>query len=137
MRKKEQDVLETSEELVTLAGDLRHKLQELGFDLSKKKALDRLPVDMADIYFICVNYQRLVDSFLALRDEANPQNVLKIIIEIEQHFYDHLSYHYKPLSKGLKELIKLVEPDKKKREKFFERYFYEVTEKARRNSSQD
>jgi hypothetical protein len=110
-------------EPVRMAADLRRKLLELGVDFSKHKSLDRLPVDLTDVYMICAQYQCLTQKLLAMTDPIDSNEVLKILFEIEQHLFDHLSYHYKPLAKGLEQLSKVIEPDKKKREAFIMNYF--------------
>lgn len=110
-----------------MAADVRHKLLGLGIDFSKHKSLDRLPVDLTDVYIICAKYQSLVNQFLAMTEPVESTAVLKIIFEIEQHLFDHLSHHYKPLAKGLEQLTKVIEPNKKKRESFIMDYFEALT----------
>lgn len=111
-KKKEKLVAET----VSLAARLRIKLQNKGIKLSGDTFLDRLPVDMADIYFICASYQDAVQRFLALSDGSDSREVLKIIWELEQHLFIHLPYHYKSIAKGLSKLETAVEPNEDVRE---------------------
>jgi hypothetical protein len=103
-------------ETVRLAAQLRIKLQNMGVHLSDDTFLDRLPVDVADVYFICASYQDAVQRFLALSDGSNPREVLKIIWELEQHLFIHLPYHYKSIAKGLSKLETAVEPSEDARE---------------------
>lgn len=119
-----------NEQISQMAIELRLKLQELGIDLSKQKALSRLPVDMTDVYCICANYMDLINAFLTTPKRAQPKDFLKIVFEIEQHLYDHLSYHYKPLRRELKKLTKVIEPDEEKREEFLLNYLDELVIKA-------
>jgi hypothetical protein len=103
-------------ETVRLAARLRIKLQNMGIHLAEDTFLDRLPVDMADVYFICASYQDAVQRFLALTDGSDPREVLKIIWDLEQHLFIHLPYHYKSIAKGLSKLETAVEPSEDARE---------------------
>ena len=105
-----------TQEAARLAARLRRKLQKMGIQLSGDKFLDRLPVDMTDVYFICVSYQDAVQRFLSLADGSGSQEVLKIVWELEQHLFIHLPYHYKPMAKGLSKLEIAVEPNQHTRE---------------------
>lgn len=126
MPRKRIHALPTDEEVTRMAAELRQKLQNIGIEVSGHKALDRLPVDLTDVYVICANYQHLVENLLAMPESPDPEDVLRIILKIEQHLYDHLSYHYKPLRTGLERLLKTIEPDEQRREDFLYRYFNEM-----------
>jgi hypothetical protein len=111
---------------------LRVKLGQLGISLSESKTLDRLPVDLSDIYFICENYQRLVRKLLRVPNEGASEDIIRIIFDIESHLYDHLPNHYKPLARGLKALTNAVEPDEEKLEALTEKLFFKSMEEIDR-----
>ncbi|HYL98967.1 MAG TPA: hypothetical protein VEZ90_08435 [Blastocatellia bacterium] len=120
---------------VEMEARLRAKLRyRLGVESLKEKSIGGLPVDMADVYFICANYIRLVDSFLSAPDEGSSEDLLCLIFEIESHLEDHLPNHHRPLLRGLKRLTKLIEPDERKLEAFIRRSFFEVMKKAKKGS---
>lgn len=110
-----------------MAADVRHKLQALGVDAARNKSLNRLPVDITDVYVVCASYQHLVDTLLTTPKNVEARDVMKIILQIEQHLYHHLPHHYQPLRKGLERLLSAIEPDEKRREEFYERYLNELT----------
>ncbi|HYL98843.1 MAG TPA: hypothetical protein VEZ90_07800 [Blastocatellia bacterium] len=118
-------------EPVIMAATVNRKVQSLGADPSKGKSLDTIGIDVADVYDVCANYQRLVDTFLSLPDDTDPEIVMRIIFDIESHLGAHLSYHYRRLLKGLRALEKVVQPDKKKREEFASKVFEELSKRVR------
>jgi hypothetical protein len=125
----------SNKDVVKLASDLRRLLVDLGVDPSSDESLDRLPVDMTDVYVICANYKRLIDELLFLNRGSETSRVLNIIFEIEEHLYSHLPNHYKPLSRGLRKLVGAVEPNRIKRNHAVTEYFDEAMRKARNRSS--
>jgi hypothetical protein len=109
-------------DIVHLAAQLRCKLTKIGIDLNKNKPLDRLPVDLADIYLICSNYIALIQSLIELENLQDTFQTQSIIFEIQQNLYVHLPSHYKPLAQGLEKALKEIEPDKRKRQNAKRKY---------------
>ena len=105
VKTKETTVALTPKQVVDLANEIRDKLSSFGVDLTKKKALDGLPVHLADTYEVCFAYTKIVSSLLNLRadqiDEAG-----NLTDQIEYHLYLHLPYHLKRLSPGLRAFSK-------------------------------
>lgn len=113
VKTKETTVALTPKQVVELANELRDKLSSFGVDLTKKKALDGLPVHLADTYEVCFAYTQIVSSLLNLRadqiDEAR-----NLTDQIEYHLYRHLPYHLKLLLPGLRAFSKNLDGHPKK-----------------------
>jgi hypothetical protein len=103
-------------EVVCLARDIRRKLNELSGDISTDKSLDHLPVDLTDVYVVCLNYQILIDSLLAIDSRSGTKEAVDIFSAIYENLFIHLPHHYKKLPKELETLSIRLEPDKRKRE---------------------
>jgi hypothetical protein len=123
---------EDARRVCRMADRLCVKFGRLGVSLSGSKDLNRLPVDLTDMYFICENYQRLVRRLLTVPNEGASEDIIRIIFDIESHLYDHLPNHYKPLAKGLKVLTNAIEPDEEKLEALTEKLFFETMQDVRR-----
>lgn len=67
----------------------------------KNKNKDRLPVDLTDVYTICVECKFLIEELLKVENWTNTESLRKIVQGIEDQLYTHLPYHYKPLQKRL------------------------------------
>ena len=106
MKKKTIKELSTKE-VTELARNLRNQLTRLGVHLESDEAVDGVPVHLADIYEIARAYQSLIDRLL--QSSARKQDARSLIKEVEYHLYDHLPYHIKGLSKGLRKLKKQLE----------------------------
>lgn len=106
MKKKTTKELSTKE-VIELARNLRNQLTRLGVQLESDEAVDGVPVHLADIYEISRAYQSLIDRLL--QSTARKHDARNLIKEVEYNLYDHLPYHAKELSKGLRKLSKQLE----------------------------
>ena len=83
-------------------------LTDFGVELETSEALDGLPVHLADTYEICVAYTNIVDSFLELR-ASQITEAKNLTAQIDHQLYEHLPYHLKRLSPGLKAFSKKLD----------------------------
>ena len=109
-----------TKDIVGLANALRHDLAQVA-DLENNPTLDRLPVDIADIYEGCLSYMQLVDELLALRKPWDRQHVLRLLADIYDQLFVHLPTHYKRLPRGLNKLAIALEPNRSRREALADR----------------
>lgn len=106
MKEKTIKQLSTSE-VIELASNLRNQLTRLGVQLEYDEAVDGVAVHLADIYEICRAYQSLIDQLL--KSSVRKQDAKTLIKEVEYNLYEHLPYHMKQLSKGLRKLTKQLD----------------------------
>ena len=97
----------STNEVIELASHLRNQLMRLGVQMENDEAVDGVAVHLADIYEICRAYQSAIDRFL--RPSAIKHDARNLINEVEYNLYDHLPYHLKQLSKGLRKLTKQLD----------------------------
>ncbi|SRR6266508_338284 len=102
-------------EIGDLASAIRAKIGQVA-DPIKDPALDRLPVDLADVYEVCSGYMRIIDELLTLSEPWPKERVLALLGDIYAQLYVHLPFHYKRLPRGLETLAVALEPDEEKRE---------------------
>jgi hypothetical protein len=124
-----------AEEIVQLVGKLQRKFKDLGINLSEEESLFRIPFDMATVYSTSTNYLNLIETLLALPNNSETEDVLRVIYEIESTFYLHMKYRQRKILKGMKRLAELIEPDENKREEFALKCFYEEIERSNQLSS--
>ena len=96
-------------EVVELASNLRNQLTRLGIQLETDESVDGIAVHLADIYEICRAYQSLIDQLL--QSSTRKQDAKKLMQGVEYNLYEHLPYHMKQLSKGLRKLTKQLDSD--------------------------
>ena len=97
----------STNEVVELASNLRNQLTRLGVQLEDDEAVDGMAVHLADIYEICRAYQSLIDQLL--QSSTRKQDATKLMQGVEYNLYEHLPYHTKQLSKGLRKLTKQLD----------------------------
>jgi hypothetical protein len=130
MQKKD-SIRPTAKTIVDLASTLRLRLNQVA-NLKGDSALDRLPVDIADIYEVCLCYVQTVDELIALPQPWSKEQALSLLSDIYTDLYIHLPYHYKRLPKGLKKLATSLEPNEGKREELADRRLKSTLLKGKR-----
>jgi FKBP-type peptidyl-prolyl cis-trans isomerase (trigger factor) len=100
-----------TEEITNLASDICNNLQNLNLSKAQLKKLNKLSVDLADIYEICVNCKLLIEKIKGKELWASNEKLAEILVEIQSNLYVHLPNHYKSLSKALQILLDEVDND--------------------------
>src|SRR5262249_33653339 len=120
--------------IVRIATTVRVELSKVA-DLKNDSTLDRLPVDIADVYEVCQAYVRLVDELLVLSKPWPKKRTLRLIKEMNTHLFVHLPYHYKPLPRGLERLETTLQPKKSAREASVDRDLQKTLRKGEKIAS--
>ena len=94
-----------------LANDICENLQKENLSKKGLKSLNKLPVDLADIYGICVACISAIEEMGNEMVWGDKRKLAKVITEIQRHLYVHLPNHYKSLEKSLEILLKEVDTD--------------------------
>jgi hypothetical protein len=105
VKRKETPTPLTPTQVVELATAIRNKLIHFGVDLEESEALDGLPVHLADTYEVCVAYTNIVRCFLELR-VSQIIEAKNLTQQIDYQLSEHLPYHLKRLSQGLRAFSK-------------------------------
>lgn len=100
----------SSKRVVAIAKKLRENLNASEIDF-KNKSKDRLPVDLTDVYTICVNCKFLIEQLLEEKNWTETENLRKLIHEIQNQLFTHLPYHYRPLEKTLEKIYWQITTD--------------------------
>lgn len=99
------------EQVVQMADNLRNNLNSSPLKL-KNKQHHRLPVDLTDVYTICLDCTHLIEQLMKEENWIDTAKLRKIIFDLESQLFTHLPYHYKPLKKTLDKIYRQITTEK-------------------------
>jgi hypothetical protein len=73
--------------------------------------VDRLPVNLADVYMICRKSERLISELQNRSTWENPTALRTIVDSLQSELFIHLKYHYESLNVGLKAIHERMLPE--------------------------
>lgn len=97
-------------QVVKNAHKLRENLNASEIKL-KDKSNHRLPVDLTDVYTICVDCKYFIEQLMKEETWIDTEKLRKIIHQIQIQLFQHLPYHYKPLKKTLEKIYWQITTD--------------------------
>lgn len=110
--KDNDDVFDQSmtEDTVELANKIRLNLGIIWEISESDEHVDRLPVNLADVYMICRKSESLIEELRSASVWENSEELRRVVREIQSELFIHLEYHYESLRTGLEAITERILP---------------------------
>jgi hypothetical protein len=105
-----------AKDTVELANKISQNLGSVWKSFDKDEHVDRLPVNLADVHFICKRSELLISKLQQSSAWNNPPELRQIIQALQSELFTHLEYHYESLRSGLEAVTKQLLPEETEEE---------------------